>query len=68
MRKTRASLLLCLTLSSFFGGGCAGCPVATQFDGQWKFIDQLGEPRRACLTEPEVDQLKQILDRCKAAQ
>lgn len=65
MQKILLKLTLFLILSFF--PGCAA-PVVTNFDGKWEFVDQPGQPLKACLQEDDVAKLRETLIRCKAVQ
>lgn len=64
MKKILRSSTLFLILTSIFGG-CAAKPVATHFDGKWQFVEAVpGDPPLACLKEPDVMKLRELLIRC----
>jgi hypothetical protein len=59
--------MLCLTLSSVLGGGCASRPTVTSFDGKWTLIEVPGDPKlKACLEEEDVQKLRETLIRCES--
>jgi hypothetical protein len=73
MRKILKSYGLFLTTSLvLILAGCATPqPVVTKFDAEWTFEPGLpipGKETKACLFEQDTKKLKELLDRCKAAQ
>lgn len=45
---------------------CASEPAAEPFTANWEFVDEAGKPTKACLTEGDVQKLREQLIRCKA--
>lgn len=70
MKKIPPSSTLFLALSLLISTGCAQVPLetTTTFYGKWEFIEQPGQPVKACLVENDVAKLREILIRCRAAQ
>jgi hypothetical protein len=52
-----------LILSLVFG--CSTAPVATRFDAEWEFLLSPGGVKKACLAEPDMLRLREILIRCR---
>lgn len=47
--------------------GCASNPVATKFDGNWKFVSLNPESEpMACLPKQDVLKLRELLLKCEA--
>lgn len=48
-------------------GACASAPPkSTRFDGNWQFCENVPQKPLACLEQPDVEKLRELLIRCEA--
>lgn len=44
---------------------CATGPKSTKFDGKWHFCENVPGEQMACLNQPDVEKLRQLLLECQ---